>query len=287
MLLRFKSFISLLDYCGIMTDLPVGQIKKIVLAEFSQSDTGFLEVNGVVYNKQEVLDWLDASNASTILEYHKTIDQHKDLLSFLEKDTFSFDRVGWYNLSDDADFVSYISPYYGFAYARRLNILLKAGLLLDAGNFLLFHDFISPQDREQSYLPLQTYYSENVRLLKNMSQVNFRDHMRQINPWVTQDWQVLFNQTPNHLRQEAVELGHVLLSFGINMQRVYRHWTAHINTQLFYCQIFPTDFMNVVRNNQNALEGNDSSPKSNWSGREIVLIVVFVIKFLLLISRCS
>jgi len=87
--MTFISIIRFFNYCGIDAAQAVPgnipRIKKQIAAEFSLVPNGIIEIEGTVYNKQDVFSILEAPDFAEILAHQQTINEHEPLRLFLEK----------------------------------------------------------------------------------------------------------------------------------------------------------------------------------------------------------
>lgn len=86
-------------------------LRKKMMAELELSDDKALRINGQAFSKHELLQFFDQLQFSGVSAYHQQIAEDPVLLHFLETGNMKGPLLDkpWYK---DANFISFISPYY-------------------------------------------------------------------------------------------------------------------------------------------------------------------------------
>jgi hypothetical protein len=160
----------------------VARIKKQLLAEFDFADGGFINIDDYSYSKNDVLEEIGRTDFLQRLFYHKRIWDHKAVLAILENNELQLDelRTDIKTFSGDTDFDRFFSPYFVLPFNYISRNFLNKGELIKQAEWLLFEDFLQPEDREEGFGPLRIFLDNNIRLLRNINGDNYKNTRPQL-----------------------------------------------------------------------------------------------------------
>lgn len=235
--MQYQSIIRLFNHLGIAynvsSDLFVSRIKKQINAEFAIEANGIIIIDGISYTKNDVLNAIDSSNWSDIIQFHKEIWEHKGLLQLLESDKLDLDKAHeWYSLSKNEAFVALLSPYFAPRFNSVMKTILQTNNLVAAAEWLSFSVFVLPQDDEVAYKSLRFYLDDALRLFKNINEVSYKQREAEFDIWASQEWSSFINKLPESLLHYTDELASEVINFTVRIQKEDRQLCYIISSQL-------------------------------------------------------
>lgn len=237
--MTFISIIRFFEYCGIdVTDkasINIPRIKKQITAEFTLSPKGIIEIDGTVYNKQDVFDILEAPDFLQILSFQKLINEHEPLRLFLEKgitDDSLAEHVE--QLKQNEGFVRYISKYFAPLFNREMKRRLSQPDFESAADWIPNCQLLLTTDGEQAFQSTTTFLAENLKLFKNLNKTTFLSRKAEVSPW-TGDWARFMNWLPDMLFAPKEELAIQLINFCVEIQ----------NTDVAYCYLISQQMVDL------------------------------------------
>lgn len=151
--------------------------------------------------KEEVLKLLKELDNFYTRQYHIAIYEHKKLLNFLEYGHLNYFRSAQ-NLKtiQDADFLKFIAPYFGFQYGETLLQAIKTQdketlALLAATSLPMVDDF-----EENCYKHANLYVESTIKELKNLQAKQDLPHMseRELLSYLPNRTIELYNMLPDY-----------------------------------------------------------------------------------------
>jgi len=282
---QYISIIRLFEHCAVDTtgeELNLPRIKKHLNAEFSHSNTGFIEVGGYSYTRQDVFEELEQTDFPARLGYHKRLWENKNILNFLENNQLNLQEIGteFNNFYCEKEFDVFFSPYFAapFNYASR-NFLNE----LQFGNLAKLHlydDFLQPMDREEAFKATRIFLQENLRTLNNVSEQNYKIIYSKIKLWIHNDWPVFFNRLPDEFYDIKTAIFSILINLTVKLQHSHKGDCKKISHKLVAVTDIPTELEDLALNNHKVYTGAaDGQSKSyGW----LVWVGIIVIKLIAL-----
>jgi hypothetical protein len=300
-----QSLIRLFEYCKIdYTDaqqFAVQRAKRQINAEFSLEESGIITLDGISYNKGDILQELDRPDFWQRLPHHITLWQHKSLLNLLERDAIAIEDVdeSFLSLADDSAFVAFISPWMAPAFNNIMRVLLKTPDFYNANLWLNVCTFILPEDEESAFQSLRIFLEEQLRFFKNLNRDNFSNRYAAIAPWKEQEWYLLFNNLPDLLYYFNDEFAHVLINFTVQVQHNAKTLCLAISKGLMQMNNVSYHYKKLIEENHEIYEANVATifnAGNNYSGSRrpvrkrshtgwIATAIIFIIIRLLLAAK--
>ena len=259
--MRYISPIRFYIHCGLELNDEAfsnpSRLKKLVSAEFAIALEGIISVDGYDYNKNDLLSDLESDAWQKNIEYHKTIWENKLLLQILEFENVKRpkSRPLWFNLSEDKEFVNFISPYFGEALNNLIRKYYHPINFMEARFWLTFLAFVNPEHEEEALSSTRNMLDSIVALFKNLSFSNYEQHMQELKPWINQSWQHYMNELPDSLFYYKDKLAEVIVSF---IAQIYRHdldLAYKLNVRLAAIKGLNPEIADVIKENYNVLSG--------------------------------
>ncbi|MEI9955717.1 MAG: hypothetical protein WDM90_05265 [Ferruginibacter sp.] len=153
---QYISPIRLFEHCSISTtELNISRMKKQLSAEFDFAKTGFIEIDGYTYNKNDVLEEIERPDFFERLQYHSMLWESKNILSIIENNTgnLSYLKQEFDKFQHNKSFDVFFSPYFAAPFSHICRGYLNEGKLYELSTLLLFEDFLQPMEREEALNP--------------------------------------------------------------------------------------------------------------------------------------
>ena len=268
--MTFISIIRFFNYCGIDAAQAVPgnipRIKKQIAAEFSLVPNGIIEIEGTVYNKQDVFSILEAPDFAEILAHQQTINEHEPLRLFLEKGIASDELAEHVEiLKKEEGFVRYVSKYFAPLFNREMKRRLSTFDFESAADWIPNCQLLLTTDGEQAFQYTSTFLEENLRLFKNLNKTTFLSRKAEVTPW-TGNWARFMNWLPDMIYAQKEELAIQLINFCVEIQHAdvsYCYWISSQMVQLDYLDDSNTQ---LIRDNHVIYEskaaGTNAVPQS-------------------------
>ena len=280
---QYQSIIRLLQHSGIDIDSSINKlrVKKQLSAEFDFSASGFLEVDGYSYTKNEIFEELDHPDFETRFDYHRRLWDNKTILCFLEDNAFNYldfnDELKHFN--NDTTFDHFFSPYFSISFNYGLRSFLNDHCFEDVSRLLLFEDFLMADDREEALRPLRIYLDENLRIFRNINTENYKSFRSQIEHWTYPSWAAMLNNLPAELYDNKREIAFYLVNITVAIQNSHKKDCKKISQELTCIADLPEDLTSTIMSNHKVYKGSTST--TNWG-----LMVWVAIILLRVMSGC-
>ncbi len=288
---QYISIIRLLDYTGVdlAEEINQSRVRKQLNAEFGISQTGFIEVHGYSYTRQDVFEELDRPDFADRIKYHLKIWKSPELLSLLEKNKADFGRMReeLKLLAGDDAFDVFFSPYFAGPFSQVSRTSLMARDFSALAMLLSFEDFLQPGDREEAFRPLRIFLDENQRLLRNVNKENYHIMRPQIELWVTETWHPLFNALPDEFYDTKAEMAALFINTTVALQKKNKKDCLFISTQLYNINGLPKELEDLISSNHRVFSDSGSSGRSGWGGIGWVIWIVLILARIVGSDSCS
>jgi len=276
---QYISIIRLFHYCDIPAggDFNLSRTKKQLLAEFAISKDGFIELDGYTYTRQDVFEQLEHPDFYKLLHYHKEIWNRPALLDFLEDNIFNPLTINdaFLNLSNDHEFISFISPYLTAPFNHISRNLLNEGKLPEVGKLLTYSEMLQASEREEAFRSLRIFLDENLRILRNVSLHNYTIMRPRLIHWINSQWHILINNLPSEFYFDRMELIVRLINVGVAIQKKHTGDCLKMSDQLVQVTDITAEMKKTITSNHKVYRGAASSGgRFYW----IVAAVVVLIK---------
>lgn len=261
--MTFISIIRFFEYCGIefsdAAALNISRIKKQVTAEFALAPNGIIEIEGTVYNKQDVLAIIEAPDFGDLLSYQRLIEAHEPLRLFLEKGIAS-DQLAEHveQLKQQEGFVRYISKYFAPLFNREMKRRLSQFDFESAANWIPNCQLLLTTDGEQAFQFTTTFLAENLKLFKNLNKTSFLSRKDEVTPW-TGNWAKFMNWLPDMLFAPKEELAIQLINFCVEIQNTDVAYCYLISQQMVYLDYLDAANTQLIRDNHAIYESKAAS----------------------------
>lgn len=286
----YTPIIALLDYCNIsytdIENLNIPKIKKQITAEFGFSDSGILEIDGSTYNKNEVLNVIDANNFIAVLGYQIAIKHQPKFQEFLitgniPKDIYKI--INYY--TTDHLFISYISPYIAPLFNREMKSRLQKHNFDGAKDWLTLTSLITEEDLEVAFESTRAFLTDSIKLFKNLNKDSFVLRMDEVKPW-RYGWASLLNELPNFLLTQKEELAFKLFDFTLKIYKTNTLWAFRISSELIYLNYVTYSLSESINHNYKFFSHYLNKKHDQYSTR-IILIALFAIPIIYLLGTSS
>lgn len=261
--MTFISIIRFFDYCHIdvteVASINKPRIKKQITAEFALVPNGIIEIEGIVYNKQDVLDIIEAPDFETILAHQQLIHAHEPLRTFLEQGIAGEDLAEHVEqLKQNEAFVRYISKYFAPLFNREMKRRLSQYDFESAADWIPNCQLLLTTDGEQAFQYTTTFLEENLRLFKNLNKTSFLSRKAEVTPW-TGNWARFMNWLPDMLYAPKEELAIQLINFCVEIQNTDVAYCYLISQQMVYLDYLDASNTQLIRDNHVIYESKAAS----------------------------
>lgn len=289
--MTYTPIISLFEYCNIaytdVENLNISKIKKQIVAEFAFTDNGILEIEGITFNKSDVVDVIETNDFKTILTNQIAINNQSELREFLIRGTVPCNIYTIVNTYiNDTQLIQYISPYLAPLFNREMKNRLQKNDFDGADDWLAISLLITEEDAEIAFASIRFFLDDSIKLFKNLNKDSFIVRKDEVTPW-TQGWASLLNHLPDSLFEQKEELAGKLLNFTVEIQHTDTHFTYEISSELTKINYLTPAQLQLIDNNHAAYTAR-LEPKESWFNGipvwSIVIAIFFIIKGL---SNCN
>lgn len=280
---QYTSIIRLFQHCDISAegDIHVPRIKKQLSAEFDFAKNGFIEIEGYSYNKSDVFEEIEKPNFNERLFHHKKIWQRKAVLAILEDNLLNlFDlRDQIKTFANDTSFEQFFSPYFVIPFNYISRKCINENQLSDLGDWLLFDDFLQPDEREEGLRTIRIFVEEKLRVLRNVNKDTFLSKRPEIMEWLTSGGGNFLSNLPHELYSEKSDIALYLINLTVAIQKSEKRDCKRISTVLTCIRDLPAELERLITNNHKAYtQGGSSSSNNNYGW--IIWVVIIVLKLL-------
>lgn len=256
MIQKYKSPIRFFEASGMSVSelaTQANKAKKIVQAEFATAEQGFIELDGHIYNKQELLTFLNHPNLEEEINFHSNIWKYKSLLDFLEQDIWDQEQNSWEMMFHQQGFVKNISPYVAHSFLQVSRYLLQQQNLELLASFMHLDRFIVEEDKEAAYSAINNYINEQYKVFKNLNTETYLAKTDLIAPWTSQMWYDIFNRLPNALDHLIDDFTRKVTDFLVDIQHIDRSKAVHLAYNLSRITRLDYEMTELTKSNYEAL----------------------------------
>jgi hypothetical protein len=278
---QYISIIRLFQHCDISVegDINVTRIKKQLNAEFDFAKDGFIEINGYSYNKNDVFEEIEKPDFTERLLHHKKIWERKAVLAILEDNALNlFDlRDQIKTFANDASFEQFFSPYFVIPFNYISRKCINENQLSNLGDWLLFDDFLQPDEREEGLRTIRIFIEEKLRVLRNVNKDTFVSKRPEIIEWLTSGGGNFLSNLPHEFYNEKSDIALYLINLTVAIQKTERRDCKRISTVLTCIRDLPEALETIITKNHKAYtQGGSSSSNTNYGW--VIWVVIIVLK---------
>jgi len=291
--MQYQSFIRFLEYCHIAhqdTDtINIGRLKKQAIAEFAMEPTGIITIDGISYNKHDVLTIIESPDFLHHVQFHQLIWQHKGLLHFLEQDKIDLQEAEreWLHLAANEAFVHFVGLYFAGRFNGVLKTLLHKEDLDGATQWMQFLMFVPVYEDEEALKSTRIFMEDSIRLFRNLNDITFKQRSQKLEMWEHKDWYAFFNQLPESLWHYTDELTDAIINFTVRIQKTGKKTCYLLSKQLIQLETVSYNTKQLTRSNHQVYKSNYE--KTTWRGRmlKIPSAFYFVMVFIILMKAIT
>ncbi len=250
---QYISIIRLFKYCDIPTDadFDLPRARKLLQAEFSFAQGGFIEKDGYTYTRHDVFEEIDRPDFLTRLNFHKQLWNAPHILQMLEKNKADPELLSgdfkpfWDNITFD----QFFSPYFAGPFnniSRTLLANMQLGLMSE---LLTYQGFLLAPEREEAFRSLRLFLDDNTRLLRNTSGENYKVMRPRIMQWIEKDWHVFLNALPDEFYDVKVYIATRMINIGVAVQKTQRRDCRKVSSQLILLSDLPDHLRSLIISN--------------------------------------
>jgi hypothetical protein len=267
---HYKSIIRLFEYCGIDGNkLDTGRIRKIISSEFALVESGIISIDGFDYSKNDALIEIDSPDFVRHYPYHEAVWNSRTLLDCLERNTVeSPDFSPRSSISENPDFVRFISPYFAVSFDKIMRKYLRDFDFESADKWMETMSLLdTPEDEAMALDGVRLYLTEFTARLKNSNSVTFVEMRAELNAWsedsVSSD---LINRLMTFFPDLVDSLARALVNFTVTIQFTNKSLCFRISSRLVEIKNLETELAGRIRENHEIY-----TPQSNNIFREYIL----------------
>lgn len=250
---QYISIIRLFNHCGIPTgaDFNLPRAKKQLLAEFNMSQSGFIELEGYTYTRNDVFEEIERANYWQRMEFHNRIWSAPQMLALLEKNIFDAITISeaFQNFWDNKAFDEFFSPYFAGPFNYISRNLLANMRLDDMSALLKYEDFLQPSEREEAFRPMRMFLDENIKLFRNTSGENYKMMRPKMRQWIDERWCNFMNALPVEFYDARVFIVTRMVNIGVAIQKTYRGDCRKMSEQLVLLSDLPESLRGTIMTN--------------------------------------
>lgn len=276
--------------------INISRAKKQLAAEFNMEPSGIIQLDGVDYNKQDILNCLESPNMVVQLDFHKKIWAHKNLLHFLESgivdEQFETDID---TVKEDIPFVGFCSPYFAPQFNKEMKQRLAKDDFAAAADWIVYCQMILLSDGETAFASTANYLEQAIRLFRNLNKTTFLNRKEEVAVW-TQDWARFLNWLPDNLYSLKDDLAMVLINFCVEIQNADEQTCFLISKQMILLDYVDPSNARLIRENHEIYaekvagtylnpEGKKRAPQKKSKPNYIWIILICVITFVRIMDK--
>ena len=250
---QYHSIIRLFEHCGIDCNaLDVAKARRILAAEFSIARNGIISIAGFDYTKNDVFNELERHDFAQRLTVHVLIWRMPVLLNCLEKneiDIGQIDKLGsWYShYWRQRHVVDFISPYFAVSFDKIMGRLLNSARFADANTWMKTLYFAeNAEDNRAALSSTRIYFADFIKLLRNMNDVTYKDHLPQVEKFFSQPWCRFVNNFPDSLYGIRNDLLRTMYNFAIIIRHTDTNLYQTITRQMIEVRNIDTDLRDLI-----------------------------------------
>ena len=224
--MQYKSPIRIFEYCNIdCRAIDIAKAKKTLAAEFAIAPGGIITIDGFDYSKNDVFTELEHKDFKQWLSFHLLIWQTPNLLNCLEKNMASLKTaktlIKLHADNNNRPFIRFISSGFTLSLDKIMRNLLYEGQFRDAAQWLKTLCLIDNVDDEYTALSsTRNCIADFIKLLRNLNEVTYKDHLQDLEKWLTQPWSLFINQLPDSFYETKHELLSAMIGFTFVIKQV-------------------------------------------------------------------
>ena len=217
--LNYLSIIRIFRHCGIDCHAPdAARAKRILAAEFSIAPGGVISIDGFDYTANDVFEELERDDFARRLQLNMLIWKTPILLNCLEKHEADLRQIQqWETVCRDwlhRQITGFIAPYFAVSFDKIMGKLLNEARFADADAWLKTRYFLdNSEDRRASLSSTRLFITDFIKLLKNLNDVTYKNHLPQLENWFSQPWSRFVNHLPTSLYHVRNDLLRAMFSF--------------------------------------------------------------------------
>ncbi len=283
---QYISPIRLFEHCSIEIDgeINIARIKKQLTAEFGFAKTGFIEVDGFSYNKNDILEELENADFLQRLTYHKRLWEDKNLLQVLEKNTVDLSTINtsFNKFQNDKEFDTFFSPYFAEPFNYITRTFLNEKNFHNLGFWLSYEDFLQLNDREIGFKSIRIFLDENLRYFNNISIGNYTTFRPKIVHWLWPDWSTFLNNLPDEFYSDKCDIVSDLINLTVTLQKTDTKDCKSISYELVKVADLPANLQEIINDNHHVFAGDPvAKPSSDWGNSWwLIWVVIFFVRLI-------
>jgi hypothetical protein len=250
---QYKSIIRLFEYCGIDGNkLDTGRIRKIISAEFALAESGIISIDGFDYSKNDALIEIDSLDFVRHYPYHEAVWNSRTLLDCLERNTVaSPDFSPRSSISENPDFVRFISPYFAGSFDKIMRKYLRDFDFKSANKWTETMSLLdTPEDEAMALDGVRLYLTEFISRLKNSNSVTCVEMRTELNAWAENSASSdLINRLMTFFPDLVDNLARVLVNFTVTIQFTSRSLCFRISCRLVEIKNLDTELSTLILEN--------------------------------------
>lgn len=293
----YQSFIRLLQHADVDLSHPeeisVSRVKKLIQAEFAMQEDGILQLEGIDYNKNDVLFECDQPDFLERLRYHNLIWEHTELLELLEKDAIDIPKSlkQWFHLHEDKGFQAFLSPMFAGAFNNVMKSLLTNYDFTQAEIWQRFQVFLSPQDEDKAYQGMRIFLDESLVMFRNINKQSYLRCMTELRKWEYGTWGPFINRLPDSLFYYIDDIATSIINFSVEIQRLEKEMCLALSEQLCFLTKASPDLKEIIAKNHSVFKSNNKK-SSSGSGSNIsigswIWIIIVLFKVVMMLGTCG
>ncbi len=281
---QYISIIRLFEHCSIpyREEINISRIKKQLTAEFGLAPSGIIEIEKHSYNKNDVFEELERADFATRLEYHKKIWNTPGMTAFLEDNVFDEYKMreAMQQFQNDTVFDTFVSPYFAASFNYLTRNYITELRLDDAGNLLLYEEFLQGEDREEAFRPIRIFLDDNIRLLKNTNRDNYNLVKPKLQHWMTTSWSNFLNHLPHEFYSSRNEISSNLVNLTVAIQKTDKKDCKTISTELTCLSNLSPELMDIIYNNHKVYTNTATRTGSGGNWGWVIWVVIILMRIM-------
>lgn len=287
---QYLSIIRLFEHSGIDYEatINVSRTKKQLNAEFDYAKNGFIELEGYIYNKADVLEELDNPDFLIRLPYHIRLWRNNFILIILEDNIVNLAEIdnAIKEFEEDEVFDKHFLQYFALPFNYISRSFINNKDLESLGDWLRYKDFVASQDTEDAFKPIRIYIDETIITLKNINTENYHIFRDSIKEWIDFGWYKFVNNLPDEFYEPKVDLVINLINLTVKIQRSDKDECKQISNGLVELKDLPRELTETINKNYNVYNSSSTSSSSGLSiSYKWIFWVIFVLLKVLVFSK--
>lgn len=306
---------SLLHFCKHLNiDLEnlnenISSIKKQIQLEFKASNNGIIQIDGLDYDSNFIVNELENPNVKGIVQYDNIIKNIPWLYDFINKSQFTFSEditnrnytpetfLKDYSIPekyDTVEFRAYLSPKIAKSFDTISRKLLEDDLFFKQKILMGLLEYINPNDFEQAFQYIRLMLNDAIKIIRNSNKSNYLNKRNDLERWSINSAGNFINSLPESLHSIKILFVHAMTNFLVDIQNENKKFTYKLSFQLVCIKDLPHELAEIVTKNhevyQQKHEGVEEyqqvQESEGMSTMQIFYLVLVSIKILFLLSKC-